>query len=226
MKREKHSIYVIDSGIWTPGIPFPGKRITVDLNEKEEIVHIEPDGPHSAGEHGNIVYRILKNHLEMSADVHSIRILDDELNSTPAQLFAALHWVLDVGRPGIVNLSLGLFGEQFRSPMQDLVEKLGGNGIFLVCAASRETSFPSVFDSVISVGDRIIQKDFKSSLAPGIRADFVVDVTIDGNAGKIPSFPSFAAPYVTAKAHAILSRENIGSCGELRAALSEHFERW
>jgi len=193
--------------------------------KKKNLIFIKKDNKCS-NLHGNIILDIMLSEIHNIEieEIKSFRMLDSNLNSYNQLLYTCLNYILNEYKKGVINLSLGVLSNECNEELFLMVNELIKKQIYIVCAASKVISYPSVLENVISVSDLNMYKNDRTEIKHKI--DFVVDID-SYNYPFIPcSATSFSAPFVTAKAAEILQTKKIDNIFQLKEELSKHFMRW
>jgi hypothetical protein len=184
-----------------------------------------PDFP-GHEDHCDIIYKILEREsgsmriFPAEAHIHIINILDENLRSHFVLLDKAINYILERDIQ-LVHMSLSYVKQDMHDYFVNIVNKLQVQNCFVVCAATSYVSYPSVLKQVISVTD----KQTGSIRPRQNRAfDFVVDVDAYNYDFISKSEPSYAAPFITAKAVDVLNTRSVCTVTELKKELSSYFK--
>jgi len=170
--------------------------------------------------HGNTVNLILQDF-----ERESYPVLKDDLTGKYDDFIKILEYIHEKGMSRVlINCSFGVFGDIDTDYLSSVINRLAQKQIFLICAASKIPSFPSVMDNVISVSDMNMYKNDHHEI--NHRIDFVVDIHSYKYDFIQYSCTSFAAPIVTAKAAELMSSGKIDTISQLRDELAIYFMRW
>jgi subtilisin family serine protease len=147
-------VAIVDSGV-DPRHPWVGGRLAASyaLNKRPdgeyEVVDVEPQDVFG---HGTAAAGQIRR-FAPAAELISIRILGDTLQSTSRSLLAALRWLRD--QPiGVVNLSLSTMRVQFALHLGHAVDDLYARGVACVCARGYHRTgrtYPTCFAGTIGV---------------------------------------------------------------------------
>lgn len=134
-------------------------------------------------------------------EIYSIKILDNNLNSSGAQLKEALNLALKI-RPHIINLSLGTTNPSYKKYLKKIIRRANKNNTIIVCAKNNYNikSYPSCLKNVIAVAGKDYEsKNYMSYYQNIFFAPFkLIDIKHSSIVGNKSLFGnSFAAAYVT-----------------------------
>jgi len=197
------TVAVIDSGI-EGDHPAVGGRLV-------RSVRVEMDGDDAAVVddeqmdvvgHGTACAGII-HALAPEADLVSVRVLGRNNRGKGIAFAHGLDWVIRQGIQ-VVNLSLSSRSEDLYASFHDLVDQAYFANTLLICAASNtpgQTSYPSLFSSVISVAAHDIADPEAVLYNPHPPVEFGawgVDVTVAWRDGSsiVGTGNSFATPHV------------------------------
>ena len=108
--------------------------------------------------HGNVIANIIKAE---NINIYDIQVFNENLTTTPIQVFHALKYLLDK-KIDVINLSLG-FTTNF-SEIKELCEKLIKKGVTIIASYPRRSNtsiYPASYDDVIKVTSEFMVKDDK-----------------------------------------------------------------
>lgn len=147
------SVAVIDSGI-EGDHPAVGGRLarSVRVELDGDVATIVDDEPIDVVGHGTACAGIIHS-LVPDAELVSVRVLGRNNRGKGIAFAYGLDWVIQQGIP-VANLSLSSRSEDLYASFHDLADQAYFANTVLVCAASNtpgQSSFPSLFSSVISV---------------------------------------------------------------------------
>lgn len=99
-------------------------------------------------EHGDVIGNIIKSE---NTNIYDIQIFQDNLTTTPLQIFYALSY-LENKNIDVINMSLG-FSKNYIE-IEDICKKLIKKGVTIVCSYPRKSDFPTYpasYENIIKV---------------------------------------------------------------------------
>ena len=108
--------------------------------------------------HGDVIANIIKAE---KINIYDIQVFNENLTTTPLQVFHALKYLLDK-KIDVINLSLG-FTNNFIE-IKELCEKLIKKGVTIIASYPRRSDtsiYPASYDGVIKVTSEFMAKDGK-----------------------------------------------------------------
>ena len=108
--------------------------------------------------HGDVIANIIKAE---NINIYDIQVFNENLTTTPIQVFHALKYLLDK-KVDVINLSLG-FTSNFVE-IKELCEKLIKKGVTIIASYPRRSNtniYPASYDEVIKVTSEFMAKDEK-----------------------------------------------------------------
>ena len=108
--------------------------------------------------HGDVISNIIKAE---NINIYDIQVFNENLTTTPIQVFHALKYLLDK-KIDVINLSLG-FTSNFVE-IKELCEKLIKKGVTIIASYPRRSNanvYPASYDEVIKVTSEFMAKDDK-----------------------------------------------------------------
>lgn len=109
-------------------------------------------------EHGNEIANIIN---DININIYDIQIFNENLRTTPIQVYYALKYLLDK-KVDVINLSLGL--KENYIEIKTICEKLIKKGVTIVSSYPRRSDdqiYPAAYDDVIKVTSEWMCKDDK-----------------------------------------------------------------
>lgn len=220
-------VAVVDSGIDGSHAAVGPIRQAVRLERDgdgyrvlDDIERIDPVG------HGTACAAIIRS-LAPAAELVSVRVLGADNRASGVAFARALEWVIEQGIQ-VANLSLSSRSEELYGTFHELADLAYFRNCLLVCSASNtpgQSSFPSLFSSVVSVASHDIPDPLTYFYNPSPPVEFGawgVNVPIAWQAGGTvtASGNSFAAPHITGLAALIRSKHPDLTVLELKAILA------
>ncbi len=218
-------VAVVDSGIDASHPDLAGSvKGGVDVETGPSGPELRPSSMTDSFGHGTACAGIIRG-IAPEAEIYSVRVLGPGLGGTGEALLAGIRWSVESAMD-VVNLSLGTTREEYFAYLHELADLAYFGRTILVAAANNvpPPSFPSIFSSLISVGN----------LATGDRLTFVyrygqrIELAAPGTNIRAPwagggyqtvTGTSFAAPHMTGIIALILSKHPYLTPFELKAVL-------
>ncbi|MEK5278687.1 MULTISPECIES: S8 family serine peptidase [Paenibacillus] len=219
----KVKIAVIDDGIneYLLGEPVVQQLI---FNEDFTIDAYTIDSPERIT-HGTICAGIIK-HYYPEIYMYSLKILSDTLRGNIQKLYSALEWCVQ-NDIQVVNISLGSHCSADLLETQRVINKVAGQGLVIVSAASNHDyiTYPASFSNVIGV-----KREVSNTLHEG--EFYLNDNIIDGieftafarhhlNGKECSNSNSFAAPMITAKVCELIGKSHLTNLQQIKLMLSK-----
>jgi subtilisin len=221
------TVAVIDSGVDSahPAVGAVARFISVDRVNDEFNVN-EDAQPGDLVGHGTACAGIIRS-IAPGVELVSVRVLGPNNRASGSAFARALEWVVDQ-RIDVVNLSLSSRSEQLFSTFHDIVDDAYFRNCLLVSAASNtpgETSYPSLFSSVVSVASHDIADPWTFFYNPRPPVEFGawgvnVPVAWLGGGRLVASGNSFAAPHIAGLAALVRSKHPSLTAFELKTVLA------
>jgi subtilisin family serine protease len=220
-------VAIVDSGIdpTHPAVGPVARFISVEhVGEEFEInEHAEPGD--FVG-HGTACAGIIRS-FAPKAELVSVRVLGPNNRASGRAFIKALEWIADQ-RIDVANLSLSSRSDELFPYFHDVVDEAYFHGCLLVSAASNtpgESSYPSLFSSVVSVASHDIPDPWTYFYNPNPPVEFGawgVDVPVAwlGGGQIVASGNSFAAPHIAGLAALVRSKHPTLTQFELKTVLS------
>ena len=170
-------VAIVDSGV-DPQHPWVGDRLAVsyDLTKSAEgDFQVGEAEPLDVFGHGTAAAGQIRR-FAPGAELISIRILGETLQSTSQSLLAALRWLAEQD-VSVVNLSLSTMRVQFALHIGHAVDDLYARGVACVCARGYHRTgraYPTYFASTIGVAHKRL---------PPARVEFRRNDLVEFNAG-------------------------------------------
>ena len=207
-------IAILDSGV---------DFVTSSANIKEAVnlVEDEQDLENMLNDmtgHGSAVASIIST-IDPTAEIYSVRVLDENNRSTLSRVVAGIYWCIDKGID-IINMSFGTYSQS--SILEKAINDASEHGILLVSSAgnnaSRGVEYPAKFDGVVAVGSVGLDGTLSDEYAHGEEVDLLApgeNVFVESMLGMYTSVSgtSIAAPHVAAAA-SLLWKEDKQKSGE------------
>jgi subtilisin family serine protease len=201
------SVAIIDSGI-EAGHPAMAGRVArgceVAKGDNGEICCRERPGPECVDcyGHGTSVAGAVLG-LAPSADLVSVRVLDQYNACTGHELIAGLRWALDQ-RIKLINMSLATSKKEFVPGLYELCEQAYNQDTIIVASKRNfgDLGWPAIFSSVISVDRESFPENYWVRYYP----KSIIDFGASGTGVRLPTLhggyalvtgTSFATPHVT-----------------------------
>ena len=192
-------IAILDSGV---------DFVTSSANIKEAVnlVEDEQDLENMLNDmtgHGSAVASIIST-IDPTAEIYSVRVLDENNRSTLSRVVAGIYWCIDKGID-IINMSFGTYSQS--SILEKAINDASEHGILLVSSAgnnaSRGVEYPAKFDGVVAVGSVGLDGTLSDEYAHGEEVDLLApgeNVFVESMLGMYTSVSgtSIAAPHVAA----------------------------
>lgn len=203
--EKKVPIAVIDNGVMIQNIA----KNEVEIDDGY-ILKVEPKDRCDINilSHGtNCAFIVAKYCL--SADISSVKMLDENGNGTIAKLQPALEYCYQ-NNIQLVNLSLGTTHFMDKAVIRHVINHYANKGMVIVAATANSgyKTYPASFSNIIGVASR---KEYGTdkNLYWQRGVEFVApsehELNIDGNIFTLGKSNSYAAPYITAKIGNILA---------------------
>lgn len=219
-------VAVVDSG-WDRRIAEP--RVLPGINFAEGGTATEGDDSDLIG-HGTSCADIILQ-FAPRAEIVPVRVFGTELETGPATLHRALHWVAEHNFR-LVNLSLGTQRPDALIPLYRACEDARRRGTIVVASAHNFAgwSFPAIFENTIGVRTGRFESPYTYSYHPGEALECAADGVVRrarglGGDTVTLSGSSFAAPIITAFVAHILARTPGATLEQVRAVLQQHAAR-
>jgi subtilisin family serine protease len=220
-------VAIIDSGV-DPGHPAVGgitRSVSIERAGDAFEVH-ENAQPGDLVGHGTACAGIIRA-FAPKAEIVSIRVLGPNNRASGRAFIRALEWVAERGID-VANLSLSSRSDELFPYFHDVVDEAYFRGCLLVSAASNtpgESSYPSLFSSVVSVASHDIPDPWTYFYNPNPPVEFGawgVDVPVAwlGGGQIVASGNSFAAPHIAGLAALVRSKHPRLTPFELKSVLS------
>jgi subtilisin len=221
------TVAVVDSGIDPshPGVGRVQRSVSVDRVDDEYTVN-ESAEPGDAVGHGTACAGIIRS-IAPDVELVSVRVLGPNNRASGSAFARALEWVVEQGID-VVNLSLSSRNEDLFATFHEVVDRAYFKNCLLVSAASNrpgETSYPSLFSSVVSVASHDIADPWTFFYNPRPPVEFGawgvnVPVAWLGGGTLVASGNSFAAPHIAGLAALVRSKHPTLTAFELKSVLS------
>jgi uncharacterized NAD-dependent epimerase/dehydratase family protein len=213
--NEKIKIVLIDSGVCTvhPALKdIKSHGIYIKRGQKERSLEISKDISDSIG-HGTAIYYILQK-MQPKADIFIVKLFEEQLDVDTELLVDALNYIHEHIKPDIVHLSIGVLACNNREELETACNRMVEEGTIIVSAFANEgcISYPAAFDNVIGVDmclscKRISEYEYVHSSVINIRGVGITQtLPWKDSSYKLVAGSSFAAPYITARIVALMSR--------------------
>jgi subtilisin family serine protease len=136
---------IIDSGVHNPEAGYIAGLCSFPLQDNA-VLPVSGQATDTLG-HGTHIAEIMAEH-NPQLSLYAARVFFDRLVSTPAQIAAALDWLVQLGVQ-LVNMSFGLTTD--RSILRQACSKAVAAGVILVAAAPArgDPVFPAAYPGVI-----------------------------------------------------------------------------
>ena len=194
-------------------------------------VEMTPSGPQwfpcsftDAFGHGTACAGIIKS-IAPEVELYTVKVLGPSCGGTGEAFLAGLRWAVE-NKMNVVNLSLGTTREEYFAYLHELADLAYFGRTILVAAANNvpPPSFPSIFSSLISVGNLPTGDKFSFAYHYGNRIELAAPGTNirapwAGGGYKTVTGTSFAAPHITGIVSLILSKHPYLTPFELKAIL-------
>jgi len=221
------TVAIVDSGIDPnhPAVRDVTRFISIDrVGDAFEVNETAEPGD-SVG-HGTACAGIIRS-FAPRAELVSVRVLGPNNRASGKAFIKALEWVAEQ-RIDVANLSLSSRSDELFPFFHDIVDEAYFHGCLLVSAASNtpgESSYPSLFSSVVSVASHDIPDPWTYFYNPNPPVEFGawgVDVPVAwlGGGQIVASGNSFAAPHSAGLAALIRSKHPTLTAFELKSVLS------
>ena len=218
-------VAVVDSGIDAshPAVAgcVKGGADVVDRGSGPEIL---PCSFEDSFGHGTACAGIILG-VAPEAELYSVKVLGAQLTGSGATFLAGLQWAIE-SHMDVINLSLGTTKQQFFAPLHELVDQAYYKGCILVSAANNvpPPSFPSIYSSLIAVGNLPLDEKLRFVYHPGQRIEIGargtnVHAPWSDHSYRNLTGTSFAAPHVSGICSLILSKHPGLRPHELKALL-------
>ncbi|MEK5415346.1 MULTISPECIES: S8 family serine peptidase [unclassified Paenibacillus] len=221
--KAKVKIAVIDDGIneYLLGEPVVQQLI---FNDDFTINNYTIDRPERIT-HGTICAGIIK-HYYPEIHMYSLKILSETLNGNIQKLYSALEWCVQ-NDIQVVNVSLGSHCSADLLETQKVINKVAGQGLIIVCAASNHDyiTYPASFSNVIGVkrevSDTLLEGEFylNGNIIDGI--EFTAFARHKLNGKECSNSNSFAAPMITAKVCELIGKSHLTNLQQIKLMLSK-----
>jgi len=218
-------VAVVDSGIDASHPAVEGSvKGGVDVVDAGGGPQYAPCSFTDAFGHGTACAGIIKD-LAPDVTLYSARVLGAQLTGSGSMFLAGLKWAIESGVE-VVNLSLGTTNHDYFAALHELVDYAYCKNTILVAAANNvpPPSFPSIYSSLISVGNVDLEDKFGFAYCPGQRIDFAargtnVHAPWLGHTYRTVTGTSFAAPHLAGICALILSKHGKLKPFELKTIL-------
>jgi subtilisin family serine protease len=218
-------VAVVDSGIDASHPDLVGSvKGGVDVEVNPSGPEFKPCSMTDMFGHGTACAGIIKG-VAPEVELYSVKVLGPSLGGSGEAFIAGLRWAIE-NRMDVVNLSLGTSREEFFAYLHELVDLAYFGRTILVAAANNvpPPSFPSVFSSLISVGNLTSGDPLAFVYRYGERIEMAapgsnVRVAWAGGGYKTVTGTSFAAPQVSGIVALILSKHPDLTPFELKSVL-------
>jgi len=206
-------VAVVDSGVDASHEALAGSvkgGIDIDVSTSGMPVTMPCSFADTVG-HGTACAGIIKD-LAPEVELYSVKVVHIGQTGSGGAFLTGLKWAIDNDMQ-VVNLSLGTTDKQCFAPLHELVDQAYSKGIILVAAANNVPvpSYPSIYSSLVSVGNLPIRDKFHFTYTPGQRIEFGargtgVRAPWLGNTYKHVTGTSFATPHISGFVSLILSK--------------------
>ncbi len=228
-------IAILDSGVETAHPRLEGIELVDDIAVVDDglRIKIERGNGRDLYGHGSAVADVIRR-VAPKAQVGSIRVLSERLNSRSAIIREGVRQALDRGYD-VFNCSFGCRGEErFVLQYKDWVDEAYLNGRHVVAACNNQNyltpEWPGHFSSVISVNMVRTEDDYfffrEGSLVEFAAMGERVEVAWMGGARKVVTGSSYAAPRVAAWLARLLSKSGPLSPLVAKAAMQRVAAPW
>ncbi|WP_342481446.1 S8 family serine peptidase [Paenibacillus sp. FSL L8-0340] len=173
--------------------------------------------------HGTVCAGIIKLYYP-DIQIYSLKILSDTLSGNIQKLYSALEWCVQ-NRIQVANVSLGSHSSADLSATQKVINKVAGQGLVIVSAASNHgyITYPASFSNVIGV-----KREESNTLRES--GFYVNDNIIDGieftafakhkwNGKVCSNSSSFAAPMIAAKVCQLIGEFRLTDLQQIKIGL-------
>ncbi|HEX2914993.1 MAG TPA: S8 family serine peptidase [Chloroflexia bacterium] len=205
-------VALIDSGIEASHPAVNGKvrgYVSIRLEEGELIYDTTPHSDRNG--HATALAGIIRS-FAPECELYSVQILNERLSCQSALLASALRWVLEQ-KIDLCNLSLGTVRKHYYSTLYEIANQAALQNTILIAAADNHSlpSYPSAFDSVISVASHNQADSYCFYYNPGSSGEFEAKGTQVRTAAlsgewQVKSGNSYAAAHLTGLVSRILSK--------------------
>jgi subtilisin len=221
------TVAILDSGV-EPTHPQVGRLSrSVSLERVDDDFEVNEDAePGDSVGHGTACAGIVRS-LAPDVELVSVRVLGPNNRASGSAFARALEWVVEQGID-VVNLSLSSRSEELFGIFHELTDLAYFGNSLLVSAASNtpgESSYPSLFSSVVSVASHDISDPWTFFYNPKPPVEFGawgvnVPVAWLGGTTLVASGNSFAAPHIAGLAALVRSKYPTLTAFELKSVLS------
>ncbi len=221
------TVAILDSGV-DPTHPMVGqlaRSVSVDRAGDDFEVNENAEPGDFVG-HGTACAGIVRS-IAPDVELVSVRVLGPNNRASGSAFARALEWVVEQ-RIDVVNLSLSSRSEELFGIFHELADLAYFGNCLLVSAASNtpgETSYPSLFSSVVSVASHDISDPWTFFYNPRPPVEFGawgvnVPVAWLGGGTLVATGNSFAAPHIAGLAALVRSKYPMLTAFELKSVLS------
>jgi subtilisin family serine protease len=205
-------VAVLDSGIDAshPAVGEVQGYVAIRATDNDQIEYDEAPHTDLYG-HGTACAGIVRS-LAPGCELHSVRVLGEDLTGRGIVFAAGLRWAIDQGMD-VCNLSLSTDRPMFFGLFHELADLAYFRHLPLVCAASNlpGPSYPSLYAAVISVAAHEEQHPERLYYNPAPPVEFGapginVDVAWLGGSTITATGNSFATPHITGMVARILGK--------------------
>ena len=221
------TVAILDSGVDPshPGVGHIARSVSVERDGDDFSVNEHAEPGDLVG-HGTACAGIIRS-IAPDVELVSVRVLGPNNRASGSAFARGLEWVVEQGID-VVNLSLSSRSEELFGIFHELVDGAYFNNCLLVSAASNrpgESSYPSLFSSVVSVASHDISDPWTFFYNPRPPVEFGawgvnVPVAWLGGSTLVASGNSFAAPHITGLAALVRSKYPMLTAFELKSVLS------
>ena len=206
-------VAVIDSGIDADHPAVEGNMGGyVAVTDGPLGLHHDTEPHEDSYGHGTACAGIIRS-IAPGCELYSVKVLGARLSGRGTTFTAGLRWAIENGID-VCNISMGTTKKNFFGVLHDLADKAYFRNTLLVTAANNmpQTSFPSLYSSVISVASHDETGDpYRFYYNPSPPVEFGapgIDVRVAwADGGSITATGnSFAAPHITGIAAKILGK--------------------
>lgn len=132
------------------------EKVSIQLSEQYQCEITEPKNINF--EHGDVIGNIIN---QENIHIYDIQVFNEQLRTTPIQVFYALNYLLDK-KVDVISMSLG-FKDNYKE-IKELCEKLIKKGVTIVCSYPRKSSqsiYPASYENIIKVTSEGMCEDNK-----------------------------------------------------------------
>ena len=218
-------VAVVDSGIDASHPDITGSvKGGVDVEMTPSGPQLLPCSFTDAFGHGTACAGIIKG-VAPDVELFSVKVLGPSCGGTGEAFLAGLRWAVE-NKMDVVNLSLGTTREEYFAYLHELADLAYFGRSILVAAANNipPPSFPSIFSSLISVGNLPQGDSFTFVYHYGNRIELAAPGTNirapwAGGGHKTVTGTSFAAPHISGIVALILAKHPYLTPFELKTIL-------